>query len=87
MPEYAEELSLRRFSDDSLDGCREAGHHGFLACCLVYIGCHGDVDDSMVRMVSLMTYYVSSIETNKTKAKSLRSHQIGRASCSHLMSQ
>ena len=69
MPEDAEDFALCRFSDDSLDGFRESGHHGFLACHLVYIGCHGDVDDLMVRMVSLMTYYLSSIETNKTKAK------------------
>ena len=68
MREDAEEFALCGFSNDSLDSCREAGHHRFLACCLVYIGCHGDVDDSMVRMVSLMTYYLSSIETNKTKA-------------------
>ena len=69
MPEDTEEFALRRFSDEPLDGCRESGHHGFLACLLVYIGCHGDVDDSMVRTVSLMTYYLRSIETNKTKAK------------------
>ena len=55
MPEYAEDFVLCQFSDDPLDGCREDGHHGFLACGLVYIGCHGNVDDSMVRMVSLMT--------------------------------
>ena len=55
MSEDTEEFALCRFSDDSLDGCREAGHHGFLACCLVYVGFHGDVDDMMVRMVSLMT--------------------------------
>ena len=41
MPEYAEEFVLRRFSDDSLDGFREASHHGLLAYHLVYIGCHG----------------------------------------------
>ena len=69
MPEDAEEFALCRFSDDSLDGCREADHHGFLACCLVYIGCRGDVDISMVRMVSLVKYYLISIDTNKTKAK------------------
>ena len=69
MPDNTEEFALCQFSDDFLDGCREARHHGFLACRLVYIGCHGDVDVSMVRMVSLITYYLSSIETNKTKAK------------------
>ena len=69
MPEDAEEFALRRFSDDPLDGCREASHHGFLACGLVFIGFHGYVDDLMVRMVSLMTYYLRSIETNNTKAK------------------
>ena len=41
MPEDAEEFTLCRFSDDSLDGFREAGHHGFLTCRLVYIECHG----------------------------------------------
>ena len=41
MPEDAEDFALRRFSDDSLDGCREAGDHGLLACCLVHIECHG----------------------------------------------
>ena len=64
-----EEFALCCFSDDSLDGFRDAGQHGFLACLLVYIGCHGDVDVSMVGMVSLMIYYISSIDTNKTKAK------------------
>ena len=55
MPEDAEEFALCWFSDDPLDGFREAGHNGFLACFFVYIGCHGDVDVLMVRMVSLMT--------------------------------
>ena len=55
MSEDTEEFALCRFSDDTLDGCREAGHHGFLVCCLVYVGYHGDVDDTVVRMVSLMT--------------------------------
>ena len=41
MPEDAEEFALRQFSDDSLYGCREAGHHGFLAYRLLYIGWHG----------------------------------------------
>ena len=54
MSEDTEEFALCWFSDDPLDGCREAGHHGFLACRLVYVGCHGDVNDKMVSMVSLM---------------------------------
>ena len=66
MPEDAEDFALCWFSNDSLDGCGEAGHHGFLACRLVYIGCHGDVNVLMVRMVYLMTYYLSSIKTNET---------------------
>ena len=55
MSEDTKEFALCRFSDDPLDGFWEAGHHGFLACCLVYVGCHGDVNDTMERMVSLMT--------------------------------
>ena len=55
MSEDTEEFVLCWFSDDPLDGFREAGHHGFLSCRLVYGGCHGDFDDTMVRMVSLMT--------------------------------
>ena len=41
MPEDTEKFALRWFSDDSLDGCREAGDHRLLACCLVHNGCHG----------------------------------------------
>ena len=33
VPEDTEEFALRRFSDDSSDGCQEAGHHGLFACC------------------------------------------------------
>ena len=55
MSEDTEEFALCRFSDDPLDIFWEAGHHGFLACRLVYVGCHGDVDDTMVIMMSLMT--------------------------------
>ena len=38
MSEDTEEFALCRFFDDPLDGCREAVHHGFLDCRLVYIG-------------------------------------------------
>ena len=55
MSEDTEEFVLCRFSDDPLDGRWEASHHGFLACRLVYVGFHGDVDDTMVRMVSLVS--------------------------------
>ena len=54
MSEDTEEFTLCWFSDDPLDGFQEAGYHGFLDCHLVYVGCHGDVDDTMVRMVSLV---------------------------------
>ena len=55
MPEDAKEFALCWLSDDPLDGCQDASHYGFLACRLVYIGCHGDFDYSMVSLMTVLS--------------------------------